>query len=1347
MSDGFQHDHEATENLAKRFGQHSEHLESSGSTHLGRAHTHFGRTKSGGALAQAAETGVSKMLEGVGKGQKALLKHLKDIGTGLEKTSANHKANEQRIVDSLTNVGKRDHSSAHAPGDGGGTGHRSGGNSAGGSNTGTRLRDGAAEPRSTGVPADGRNCQSDPVDIASGEMVLAQEDVSLPGVLPLLLTRTHVSSYGCGGWFGPSWSSTLDQRLELDDDGVVFATDDGMLLVYPVPEHDAPALPVEGPRWPLGWDAQTPGGLRITDPQRGLSWHFARPMNVTDAPAGHIEASQLPLTAITDRNGNRIDVLYSDSGVPTEVCHSGGYRIGVDSAGGRISGMRLLNANSSDAVPLAAQDATDVPARDSSEAGLLLTAFGYDGNGNLSEVTNSSAVPMRFTYDAARRITSWTDRNQHRYRYVYDRPGRCVETHGEGGFLSAVFSYDDESRRTRVTNALGQVTLYQLNDLGQTTAETDPSGTITTFMWDRYDRLLERTDPLGRVTTMEYDADGNAAAVTRPDGSRMTAVHNDFHQPVVLVGADGATWRCEYDERGNPAKVIDPVGSVTQYEHNALGHLTTTIDALGQTTRLTNNAAGLPITIIDPLGAVSTCERDPFGRPRLVTDPLGAVTAYGWTVEGQPAWCTQPQGPTERWRYDAEENLVEHVDPAGGSTAFEYTAFDRVSTRVGPDGARFGFSYDAELHLVAVTNPRGLEWRYSYDSRGRVMQETDFNGRKVSYVHDAAGRLASRTNGVGQTVRYTHDLLDRVVEETSESAAKRFQYDAEGRLLHAANGIADLAFHYDPMGRLLAERQGSTVIQFGYDALGRRILRRTPSGVESQWTYDAAGRPATLTNAGRVLSFGHDRSGREIRRDLGAAVLTQGWDVANRMTAQTLAAVPTPGGAGGTGGPETALRHRSFVYRADDHLLGFSDTTLGARTFELDPVGRVTAVSGQNWSETYAYDSAGSVTTAGWQTAGQTAPADTAGTRAYSGTLLRQAGRTGYEYDGQGRVVRQTRRLLSGGVRTWHYSWDADDRLTSATLPDGTVWRYLYDPLGRRTAKQRLGADASTVMEQTTFTWDGTVLAEQFAGGQVTSWEWDPDGYRVLTQVDRTQRVENVSGLSQEEFDQRFYAIVTDLVGTPTELVDEHGAVAWHSRSTLWGVPLGVGPRDAECVLGFPGQYHDRESGLHYNLFRYYDSLSGRYLSPDPLGLSPAPDPHGYVDNPFAEIDPLGLAKKKCPVIIERYGSEAEAKSSAAVTPNGGLVARPGHEKQPKWIAQTGKVNPGTLGKNKNYTHKMEFHCKPEVLDWLKQYEVKPTNEPGRYAVPADKIDEFNKYVDKTTVQPLDSGNSRRRRR
>ncbi|WP_239009931.1 DUF6531 domain-containing protein [Streptomyces sp. 769] len=1214
--------------------------------------------------------------------------------------------------------------------------------------SGSRLRGGAAEPHKTSVPADSRNCRSDPIDIASGEMVLAQEDVSLPAVLPLVLSRTHVSSYRCGGWFGPSWSSTLDQRLELDDDGVVFATDDGMLLVYPIPTHDGPVLPVEGPRWPLSWDPETAGGLRISDPQEGRSWHFDSPANVTGMSELGTGDSQFPLTAITDRHGNEIAIDYSKDGVPREVWHSSGYRISVETTGHRITGLRLLGARSSDAVALTAEAASDVGHEGDAEAGLLLTAFAYDATGNLTEVTNSSGVPMRLTYDQDGRITSWTDRNLHRYDYLYDGAGRCIETRGEGGFLDAVFAYDDEERCTRVTDALGHVTVYQLNERGQTIRETDPSGAVTSFEWDRYHRLLRRTDPLGRTITMEYDAAGNATAVTRPDGSRTTAVYNDLHQPLLLVGADGASWQYGYDDRGNLLQLIDPAGAVTRYEYNAFGHLTAVTDVTDQTTRIVTNAAGLPLAITDPLGAVTTCERDAFGRPRLVTDPLGAVTAYGWTVEGQPAWCTRPDGNSERWSYDAEENLLQHVDAAGGTTSFEYTCFDRVSARSGPDGARFTFDYNAELQLVAVTNPHGLQWHYDYDSLGRVLQETDFNGRHVSYTYDAAGRLTSRTNGAGQTVRYTRDVLDRVVREDSPAGATRFHYDAEGRLMYAANDFTELALSYDPAGRLLAEQQGSALIEFGYDGLGRRTLRRTPSGIESRWTYDAAGRPATLTSAGRELRFGHDLAGREIHRLLGTAALSQTWDPANRMTAQTLTRTSASADADV---PGAALRHRTFVYRPDDQLLGFTDTALGTRAFELDPVGRVTSVSGHNWSETYAYDTAGSVTNASWQTTVPGVQHDAVGARAFNGTLLRHAGRTSYEYDGQGRIVKQSRKLLSGSLRTWHYSWDADDRLTTVTLPDGTVWCYHYDPLGRRIAKQRLGADTTTVVEQTTFSWDGTVLAEELRSGQgisgvqVTSWEWDPDGYRVLTQVDRTG---SASGSSQEEFDQRFYSIITDLVGTPTELVDERGEIAWHSRSTLWGVPLHADPREVvRCNLGFPGQYFDRESGLHYNLFRYYDSHTGRYLSPDPLGLGPAPDAHAYVDNPFAEIDPLGLAKKKCPVIIERYGSEAEANSSAAVKPNGGLAPRPGHERQPKWIAQTGRVNPGTLGKSKNYTHKMEFHCKPEVLAWLKQYEVKPTNEPGRYAVPADKIDEFNKYVEKTKVQPLDSGGSRRRRR
>lgn len=74
----------------------------------------------------------------------------------------------------------------------------------------------------------------------------------------------------------------------------------------------------------------------------------------------------------------------------------------------------------------------------------------------------------------------------------------------------------------------------------------------------------------------------------------------------------------------------------------------------------------------------------------------------------------------------------------------------------------------------------------------------------------------------------------------------------------------------------------------------------------------------------------------------------------------------------------------------------------------------------------------------------------------------------------------------------------------------------------------------------------------------------------------------------------------------------------------MWGAAV-WSSGGASTPLRFPGQYADAETGLHYNYQRYYDPGTGSYLTPDPLGLIPAPNPHAYVPNPLAAADPLGL--------------------------------------------------------------------------------------------------------------------------
>ncbi|WP_205876625.1 RHS repeat-associated core domain-containing protein [Mycobacterium camsae] len=64
---------------------------------------------------------------------------------------------------------------------------------------------------------------------------------------------------------------------------------------------------------------------------------------------------------------------------------------------------------------------------------------------------------------------------------------------------------------------------------------------------------------------------------------------------------------------------------------------------------------------------------------------------------------------------------------------------------------------------------------------------------------------------------------------------------------------------------------------------------------------------------------------------------------------------------------------------------------------------------------------------------------------------------------------------------------------------------------------------------------------------------------------------------------------------------------------------------EVSTPLRFPGQYLDPETGWHYNRHRYYQPHTGRYTTPDPLGLAPAPNPHTNPSNPTNAIDPLGL--------------------------------------------------------------------------------------------------------------------------
>ncbi|WP_306356196.1 MULTISPECIES: DUF6531 domain-containing protein [unclassified Nocardia] len=1121
------------------------------------------------------------------------------------------------------------------------------------------VADAAKDPAHTQTDADVAKC-GDPVDAATGEFLLPETDLTLPGVLPLILTRRHRSNYRWGRWFGPTWSSTLDMRVVVDEHQVTFLGEDGLLLAYP---HADPGIAVEplvgGARYTC---ARTDTGTyRVSDPEREIIWHFS-PDPELDGLFG-----VYPISAITDRHHNRVRFHYAPDGTPTAITHTGGYHIEVatDSALGRVTGLTVV----------------DTTSPDGPESRTAVRRFDYAA-GNLAAVTNGSGATTRYTYDDRDRMLSWTDSRGTTMVNTYDSAGRVILQHGTDGVLNAGFDYldypDGTGHITRHINSQGAVTTRGFDHDLRVRDIMDPAGGHTRIDYNADRRPLQVTAPDNAVTRYTYSPDGDVTRIVRPDGRSIDIAYAWRNRPETITHPDGTTARRDWDAHGNLTATTTPGGIRTTYTYHPNGAVATVTEPNTARTAVTVDAAGLPVTVTDPLGATTHITRDAFGRPTAVTDPLGHTTRYHWSPDGKLLRRLDPDGHHESWTYDGEGNLLTHTNRAGGITRFTYASWDLPISRTDPDGATTRYTYDTERRLTSVTNPLGHTWHYRYDTAGRLISETDYNGATTTYTHDPAGRVATVTPATGITRHHRYDILGRLTEITTDSGHwRRYTHDPLGRLLSATSGEAETPIHtldftHTPDGQLATQTlDAGTPMRFEYDPLGRRARRITPTGSETRWRWDWSGRPTTLETDGHTIGFTHDPAGRLTEWTIGELAITHTHDPLGRLQQQTVTGFPTllsTLGLDNSPRPEPRhLRTDEYTWRPDGYITTHTTHTENATThvdYTLDPIGRVNTLTRNGvLAEQYGYDALSNITesyTPGAPTSPTPEPPaatlnqSTIGStrREYHNNLLIRDGRTRYHYDAAGRLIRKTAARLSRKPAIWHFRYDAFDQLTDVWTPEQEWWRYTYDGLGRRSSKQKLTTNG-TVLERIDFTWDGTHLAEQSSSGVSTRWHYQPGTHTPLT---------------QSTINRGFYAVVSDLVGAPTNLVDPINVEARATATTdLWGVTTWAG---VTTLLRFPGQIYDPETGLHYNLHRIYDPATSRYLTQDPIGLAPASNPNIYPHNPTTWSDPLGLAPEACSYrdfahgTSQRHaesivGNGLSAEEGRAAT-HRGLMSRPG---------------------------------------------------------------------------------------
>ena len=248
----------------------------------------------GDPIVPILDDAVKDMAEGGEKAGQAIMDHLSSIGRDLTKSGEGYGQAESDATKSFEDVLRDGGQTSSRDAEGAARGLGRDGEE--GSGLGGAERGGGKDSDGVGSCPYGR----DPVDLVSGQMIMWATDMRLPGLLPLVLRRAYASDYVGGRLFGPGWSSTLDQRLEIDDDGAHYAGDDCQILHYSVPRPGIKALPADGARWPLTYDKKS-DTYAIEAVESGWTLHFG------PSPAG---PALRPITALTDRNGHRITYAY-----------------------------------------------------------------------------------------------------------------------------------------------------------------------------------------------------------------------------------------------------------------------------------------------------------------------------------------------------------------------------------------------------------------------------------------------------------------------------------------------------------------------------------------------------------------------------------------------------------------------------------------------------------------------------------------------------------------------------------------------------------------------------------------------------------------------------------------------------------------------------------------------------------------------------------------------------------------------------------------------------------------------------------------------------------------------------
>ena len=599
------------------------------------------------------------------------------------------------------------------------------------------------------------------------------------------------------------------------------------------------------------------------------------------------------------------------------------------------------------------------------------------------------------------------------------------------------------------SNALSQNTTFKyFACTGQLASVTDPNSKTTSFTYDSLLRPTQSNLPDGGQTTIAYTDTGNINVETKQkiDASRTTDSFVYFdglgrESRRMAANGESTPWdqvdTC-YDSLGRISFTSNPYqgnGLSTPKVCSAAGD-SLSYDALNRTTQVTH--ADSTSILASYTGRAAQAQDEGNGTRRVSRvsqiDSLGRIVSLCEVsavtlpvgTSPTPGACGQDIAATgflTTYAYDALGNLTSVTQPGLNGRSFTYDGLSRLTSSTTPEAGTVNYSFDLDSacpapnsfagDLVKRLDARGVRTCMQYDALHRLTQKNYSDGTATaSFFYD-------QTSALGVT------LTNTIGRESSESTA--------------SPNPTSQAFSYDSMGRIIQNNQctpfncgtSTWALTYTYDLTGNMLTSTNGSGTTFTYTYNTAPRLASLTSSQNdanhpphLLSALHYNAAAELTGATLGNGLNETRTYDSRFRPVSISAgsvytvtIPTSGG-----------------FAPNSNILAANDSVNGNWTYSYDDFNRLAAGNATGQAYTWDYDRYGNR----WHQNGPNSAqyAFDANNHVPSGY--------GLIYDAAGDIT-------NDGTTTFTY--DAENRMTSATNTSRGLTCYIYNAEGQRVRK------------------------------------------------------------------------------------------------------------------------------------------------------------------------------------------------------------------------------------------------------------------------------------------------------